>query len=73
MGGQYLPWQELLSWELLAIPAAAAAGILLNVHKTLTSLKLRKNGRGQLSVYSMTTPFTVKKLFDIPVLSRDVT
>jgi hypothetical protein len=30
------PLKELLSSELLAIPDAAAAGILLNVHKTLT-------------------------------------
>jgi hypothetical protein len=30
------PAQELLSCELLANPAAAAADVLLNVHKTLT-------------------------------------
>ncbi len=40
MGGSYCtacPTKELLSSELLAIPAAAAAGILLNVvHKTPT-------------------------------------
>ncbi len=40
----------------LGLPAipAAAAGLLLNLHKTPTSLKLRKDGRGQLSMYSMT-------------------
>ncbi len=31
--------RELLNWKLLAIPVVASAGLLLNVHKTLTSQK----------------------------------
>jgi len=55
MGGPYrlpcpilysLPWLELLCCELLAIPAPVAAGILLNVHKTATSMKSRTVCRG---------------------------
>jgi hypothetical protein len=42
-------------YELLAIPAAAAAGILLNVHKTPTWPKLRKEGCDRLSV--LTAPW----------------
>jgi hypothetical protein len=38
------PAKELLSCKLLAIPAAAAAGILTNVHKTPTWAKSRKEG-----------------------------
>ncbi len=40
----------------LAIPAAAAVVILLNVHKTPTSPKSHKESSGRLSMYGMTAP-----------------
>ncbi len=66
MGAPYLPWQELLCWQLSATPAAGAVCILLNVHNTPTSLKLRKDGRGQLSMYSMKTPIREQLLHNSP-------
>ncbi len=46
------PGRELLSCELLAIPAVAVSGVFLNVHKTPTSPKSRKEGRCQLTMYT---------------------
>ncbi len=45
------PGKELRSCVLLAIPAAAAASILLNVHKKLKSPKSYSVGRGQSFMY----------------------
>ncbi len=45
------PDKELLSYELLAIPAAA----VINVHKTPTSPKSRQEGRGRIFMYSDTS------------------
>jgi hypothetical protein len=38
--------------QLLAIPSAAAAGTLINVHKISTSSKSRKEGRDWVTMYT---------------------
>ncbi len=45
----------LLSCELLGIPTAAVAGILLNVHKIPTSSKSRRVDRGHVVIRVQTT------------------
>ncbi len=51
------PAKELISCELMANPAAAAAGLLLIVHKTPPWAKSHKEGRVRHSVHSMTAPW----------------
>ncbi len=65
------PDKELLSCKLLVIPAAAA-GILLNVHKTPTWPKSREDGKGRQSLYSMTALWVSQREINWSFLSPEL-
>ncbi len=68
--GPYCHSKELLSCELLAISAAAAAGTLANVHRTPTSPNnARKAGAGH-TMYSMLAPLSTLSMTPVTTWRR---